>query len=346
MARTPIPLRGLAEGELARAIRLDRTAPQQVRPRGALAELARRDIKAAVGPAMSLLADRRVAPDDRLEAARTLGHVPTAEARRSLVAALETDELVVRREAIRGLGRIGGPNELQTLDRLHRGAGGPLTETVRASQRLIAFREGIEGFRFARPGRREAPPALGEKTRPMTARPVGRDLLSTVAERMAYEAPAMKFDLDSALEVECLGNTLLIVHTEEATGRAGADRLARAPAIPMALMAYAHCSERHYLYGYVMTQPAGDRLEIFVTRLRGQPTHFGEARLDGGRTGFTLSALRTALAPPADLAGRYDTASGALTFERALVSTETAGMLALRQRPRADVEARPPVDRG
>lgn len=345
MPRTPTPLRGLAEGELSRAIVLDRNAPGHVRPRGALAELARRDLRAAVAPATTLLADARAAPDDRIEAARTLGHVTAPEARRSLVKALETDDLAVKREVIRALGRVGGPDELQALGQVRVPSAGALADSVRASQRLIAFREGVEGFRFARPGRREAPPALGDRVQPMAARPVGRDLLAAAASRIAYEAPALRVDLDSGVEVECLGSTLLILHTVEATGRTAAERLRRAPAIPMALMAYAHCSERHYLYGYVMTQPTDDRLEIFLTRLRGEPTHFGEAKLDGAEAAFTLSALRTALAPPAEIAGRYETASGLLRIDRAMVSTDTAPMLALRQRPRADVEAPPPADR-
>ncbi|MEL6126947.1 MAG: hypothetical protein AAFR57_11240 [Pseudomonadota bacterium] len=303
-------------------------------PARAFVELSARQPKEALEDAAKVLQNHRAAPDLRRAAIETLGRTPTREAGAILAENLRAEKPAEVRDTLRALGRIGGKAELAAVRRMRVPGGSPLFRDVEASARLIAFRNGLDGVRIKRPGTRDLIGPPSDKVQEMPSRPVKDEALRPRAKEVQRAVPGIKLALDRAVELECLGARLWF-YNSAALRDGGIDKAREVPQIPMVIMGHAACPSHMFLYGYVMSQPGDEGLELFVTRLRGDVTHFGQVRLSRQDAKFELEALRSRLAPPATLAGGYKAASGALSFERAIVSTDRSAQLEMRLDPRA-----------
>ena len=102
----------------------------------------------------------------------------------------------------------------------------------------------------------------------------------------------------------------------------------------MAIMGYAHCSDRPYLYAHVLSQPTEDGIELFVSRLNGEITHYGTGKFLGNTVSFDLAAVVTRFAPAIKVNGTFSAEDGVLKLIDAVTLQDTREQALLARRPR------------
>lgn len=311
----------------------------RLNPARALAEFAVRQPDAGLEEAARALEDRKSTPDLRRVAIETLGRSTGKVARAALVANLGTKLPAEQRDTLRSLGRIGGPEELEVVQSLRPGLEVTLAGTAVAAARLIAFRHGIPGVEFKRPTARDRIELPDDGLKEMKSQPANPEEVM----RTKLLVPGLKLIPENVVEMQCLGARLWFVNTDSLR-EGGLDRVREVPQVAAVIMAYGECPGGFYHSGYVMSQPGEDGAELYVTRLRGDVTHFGTAKIGRGAASFEVEALRSRLAPAARLSGAFAGAEGGMRFERALVSTDRKPQLELRRGPGLIAE-RPRLER-
>jgi len=271
-------------------------------------------------------------PETRIAGLNSLGKRVSAEGQEFLLNALTTKDPQETRAAVWALAKTADAKALSVLDRHAKSKSKDIERTIRRAQRLIGFRNGLDQYRFAPGDFGKVPRLKREKTTPMKIAALSEEKFALHAKRIREEAPADKFQFKTALEMTCQRKTLWLVGTEQLGQGAEIDRVLEKPTVPMAIFGYAYCSDRPYLYGYVLSQPTKTGADLLITRSKGQETHVGKLSADRNGLKFQLDALSTRFAPAARIAGRIDRQKG-LEVSEALVSTDVAPVAKLRRAP-------------
>ena len=274
-------------------------------------------------------------PELRIAAINVLGQRESTKGQEFLIQNVAGKDIHERRAAIWSLAKTGGPEVLDRLDTVAKREGkGELAPTLDRARRLIAFRHGIDRYPFD-PKTVGKPATLRkDKSQPMEVGTLSPETLVRHSARMRDEAPALDFRRTrAAVSLTCMKKTLWLVGTATVSKGRDLSHLLETPAVPMAIFAFAHCTNRAYLYGYVLSQPSGRGADLMVTGIKGQETHIGRMSLKSGAAEFSLRALSTRFAPAAKIAGQMDPQRG-LEVSEALVSGNLAPVANLRRSPR------------
>lgn len=234
-------------------------------------------------------------------------------AQKALLGKLSTCETGVRRQILFSLGKIGDQAALKKLENLALEDSDSLLTTQQFAKRLIAFRCGLQGYEFKSHEYQRADNSKQAPTREITSSPIPNKLLKFHKDRLNNEVPGIEFSQKGAIEFSCLKKDMWLILNKELETDAGFEKLKTRPYIPMVVMAYAYCTDRPYLYGYVFSQPSDAGVELMITRLRGQITHMGAATLCDKSASFELQALKTRFAPEGVLKGTFHQTKEALT---------------------------------
>jgi hypothetical protein len=176
-----------------------------------------------------------------------------------------------------------------------------------------------------------------ENLKEMEVSEVGRELLEHSRKVIALETAGLDLVADRATQVVCLKQPLWLMPSKLAVSEPGA--LMERPAVAMAIFSHNGCTGVPFLKSYVLTEPTrGGGADIFVTRLRGQPTHVGEAKVTRGGLSFEMAALQTRYDPAAEIAGTVSR-DGVLKLDLARVSADVAQMAEQRLQPSETGEA-------
>jgi len=274
----------------------------------------------------------QTSPETRIAALNALGKRVNSDAQNLLLNAMRTKDPQETRAAVWALAKTADTRALSTLDRYANSATKDIQKTIHRAQRLIAFRNGLDTYRFSRDALGKVPRLKQDETTAMKVAPLEGEQFARHAKRIREEAPADKFRQSEALELTCQRKTLWLVGTEQLGKGAQIERLLETPAVPMAIFGYAYCSDRPYLFGYVLSQPTKTGADLLITRSKGQETHVGKLSADRNGLKFQLDALRTRFAPAARIIGRVDRKRG-LDVSEALVSRDTKPIAKLRRAP-------------
>ncbi len=323
---------GLTNLELRRAIQ--RPGFPRVDPTTAIRSLLGRE-RARPVEAARLILERVSDSDDKIAAIHALGKVRQPEAQAMLFEQLRSQDVHVLRASIWALAKTGDKEALERLQQVP-DRQPALKQSLLAARRLLAFRLGVKGFGFEESElpKLEDPPQ--EKLREMKIQEVEGDRLRRFEAKIRAEAPGLDLRIGPATEINCLGKPLWVVPSRMTAEEP--ERLTENPAVPMAIFAYDFCTDAPYLKAYVMSEPIRGGAAFYVTRLRGQVTHRGEAKINGPSLKFSLQALRTRFDPAAAMEGELDRA-GVLKVTRAVVSESFERQLALRGKPKESKEA-------
>lgn len=269
----------------------------------------------------------------RLVALRGLGMLSQIESRKSLTDNLAALPLVEARVAVSSLGRIGGPSELDALTVYRTNANTSLLPRIDASRRLIAFRHGLDTMRIKTPEADLIRQPRVDEGRRMLIGAVNATTLKGFSRRIREEVPGIELSLDRAVDAVCLKKRIWFMHNRKSTSATGIGNLQKKPQIPMVIMGYADCSDRPYLFAYILSQPADDGVEFFVARLNGAISHFGNGTISGDEVKFVITAIKSRFAPAARIAGKFSGADGILDLEEALTLEDTSEQATLARRP-------------
>lgn len=324
------PLEKAGEAEIFSAVR---GANPAISPALALGELVRRELPGITAALVEVMREPSSASKVKSTAIHELGRRIDPQAKAVLIETLHADLPEEVRMAADSLGKTGDEEALRALTELKLPDDHLARRTVGVAARLIAFRNGIDGFRFKRPDMRQILELGSARSVEMESRPVEPGQIEANLKRIKREVPGIELAREHALEVECLGNRLWLMHQAEIEGAGGLTRLAEVPGVPMVAMAFADCTERLYLYAYVMSQPGEKGVELYATRLRGEITHFGEALVDADKASFKLQALNTRFAPAIELEGTFSRPNGELSLATARVSKAVLENQEPRRRP-------------
>lgn len=279
-----------------------------------------------------LILRKQEEPESRIAAIHNLGRIIDSEAQNLLEKNLRTLDIAEKNSTIWSLAKIGDVRALERLRQIDTGGDEKLEVSIRRAQRLIAFRNGVEGFEFDARRLPRVARLPDTDTQVIKVTRLTRERLDPYQQRLAAQLPGIKLSEKGAVQLNCLKKQLWLLKSAELEKRGWNKAVLKRPNIPMAIFGYAHCTNRPYLQGYVYAQPMRGGAKLFVTRSRGQTTHSGRLREKGNDLVFELSGLRTRYSPPARLSGRLGR-TGSLKIEDAIVHSLTSSVAKLRQTP-------------
>ncbi|KQZ89762.1 hypothetical protein ASD62_11070 [Phycicoccus sp. Root563] len=311
---TPVDQRPDAElSLLARAIRPDVA-------RQSLAVLALRESASLPGLSQELVLGHG---DDRVRAlsAVILGRIPGAASQEALLTALGDPEPTVQRRVAQALGRVGDSQALETLARLQPPEDTPVGRDVRMARVLLSHRLGVadslvqpvEMSTFTRT--RGVPIAWKTRSR------LGKAAVVASAER---ELPGIALTTRSVQTFTCGDTPGALAVDAGLRGQAQEGRdLFASPRLVGALLRERACSERYTLDGYVLTDDrdgtGGAEVHVWVVRPDGTVVHEGRATVEGTSVRFSVDRSQAPYGSPVRVSGTYDTATGALSVDEAIV---------------------------
>ena len=320
--------RSLTSNALANIVRLNRGPVD--RRLAATALLGRNQLH-PVESARVILKSNEVTTDEKRAALKALGRSTDRGTEALVIESLSDPDPFVVRDAAWSLARIGTRDTMRRLQQIDpRGSETPKAD-VEAAQRLRAFRLGEPGFGFdkRRLPRKAAMPA--DTIKKMKVSTVDPELLDKGRKAIALEAAGLDLIDDRATQVICLKQPLWFLPGKVAATEP--ETLMQRPGVAMAIFAHNGCTGVPFLKSYVLTEPGRGGVDIFVTRLRGQPTHVGKAKVSRSGLSFEIGALATRFDPPAEIAGQL-TRDGTVKLETARVSTDFAAVAKRRLKPR------------
>lgn len=270
----------------------------------------------------------------RIVALRGLGMNSNDVARNALTELLTNRSIPELRVTIGSLAKIGKESELESLKSFRSTAPSVLKPRINAAIRLIAFRNGIDTERVKKPASADIRRPRAGTGVDMKIGAVSAQELKRFSRRLGEEVPGVNLSLNRAVEAVCLKQTVWLMHNRSIESVNGIKALQRSPQVAMAIMGYAHCSDRPYLYAHVLSQPTDQGIELFVSRLNGEITHFGEGKFDSSKVNFDLASVVTRFAPAISISGQFDGGNGVLTLATAVTQKDTTEQEKLSRRPK------------
>lgn len=319
--------RSLTSNALANIVRLNRGPVDRVRAATTL--LGRNQLR-PVDSARLILKAPEVTVDEKRAAIKALGRSTERGTQELVVESLSDPNPHVVRDAAWSLARIGTRDTMRSLAQVDARGSETLKADVEAAQRLLAFRLGEPGFGFDKRRLPRKAPMPRENLLDMKVSQVKRQLLEKGERIITLEAAGLDLVRDKATQVICLKQPLWFLPAKITAEEPEA--LMDRPGVAMAIFAHNGCTGVPYLKSYVLTEPTRGGADIFVTRLRGQPTHVGKATVSRSGVSFEMGALKTRFDPPAEISGEIDR-SGRIKLETARVSADVSAIAKQRLKP-------------
>ena len=310
-------------------IRTARKGGAGLRRIDALKELVRRggdDIREILAETLS----SAEAPSDlRTTAALALGRLPGKTQQDALLRALSDPDPYVVRRAAESLGKIGDRAAAERLAAI------PPPE-LPAARRAIAFARILSSYRLSLGLFRFAAPASSEflkVEKPVELKPIPArvETLRKVRQHLPEEVPAISVDTRSAVEVECQGDELLVMLTEDAA-RVREHGIKEKADLIAAVVLKRSSEGRYALFEYIFAHGEEQRILLFGSTPTGALIHTGTATQEREQIHFELRALNTVYSPALELKGSADSVTSPLMLQTLTVN---AGLVSNQKRPSA-----------
>jgi hypothetical protein len=256
-----------------------------IAPSTAIALLA--DIELHIPERHSLL--REVIADAELEAPvravaiGTLARVDPGAARTAVTDLPDGSHELVAGAALGVLGRLGGPEDLPTVERIRAGSNSELVNR-RASfaERLVAHRLGLTDPSALVALDERLPPPIGAAVAFVSAQPGIRRRTRALAA-LERELPWLDPGQYEVLELQCGARLVEVAYRADLGGADGRRRLHGRPDIPALVVVQSLQRDEMNLAYFVLSRPSGaDMVSILVARPSGIPVYVGETSADAG----------------------------------------------------------------
>jgi hypothetical protein len=243
-----------------------------------------------------LMRDPGLDPHARAGAVRAYFRAAAANALPDLREALASPQERVAAAAAAALGQIGGPDDLPALRELRNRVPGALSRRqVSFAEALIVHRHGLADHDIELPEASAQAMANTVGSLPLVSVQPGKERRARALEGIRREFPWLDPARQDVYELAC-GPRLLEVAVDAELGRSsGWAALAQRPALA-AIVAFQSVEHDWFSAALLaLSRPTGgDRVELVVTRLGGEPAYIGEGTMTAGEPVFDL---RTAYGP-------------------------------------------------
>lgn len=319
----------VSEGELIEALT---GRSQRFRRVEALKELRLREFPGKTEVLGTAVLDRAAPVELRAAAAVALGEEATPENQDFLASALADESPDVIRRAAQGLGRIGDRRALEELESVKRPLPPPAQRAVSFAKALISYRLSLGQDRLV--------PDAGETLKvsravPVTIKLADPELPQRIERQLRRELPAIPVSIESALQVTCAGEELLLLPTRQLHGTTDPEQFRRRNLVVAAVLKR-YSAGFWELYEYVLAHPSLEGVELIGVKPTGVITHSGQARVEAGRAEFRLETVNTIGNVPIEVSGSYLLSENRIDFTRAVAN---AGFAPEQKRPRTPQKA-------
>lgn len=270
--------------------------------------------------------------DTKRAAIKALGRSQERGVQDLLMANLRDPNPHILRDTVWSLARVGDRNGLEKLKQVDPRRNESLRADLEGAQRLLAFRLGQKGFGFDKDKLPKTAEMPREGVKAMEVSQVKAELLETSQKIIELETAGLEMDARSATQLVCLKQALWLMPGKLAVENP--EELMERPGVAMAIFSHNGCTGAPFLKSYVLSEPdgSGNGAQIYVTRLRGQPTHSGHIRVSRAGLSFQMAALRTRFDPAAKIAGHIRP-GGTFDITEAEVATMVDAQAKLRRTP-------------
>lgn len=265
----------------------------------------------------------------RNTAAVALGSESAPENRESLLRHLGEKNASVFRRVVQALGRIGDESALEQLEKTQPPDDGPARRAHAFAKALIAYRLRLDRNRLAKPAEEELLKVDGGVT--FEIRKPDPERLQRAMKEAREDLPAVTLATDGAIELDCRGDELLLLFTDEFWQPEAQQTLRERGALFMVLLKYSPSPGGHFLENYFFTNPLKGREEVTLlgTRPGGELTYAGHLKISSAGFSLSLKSVVSRYAPAIDVSAHYE---GSWRVEKAMTSTTvSAGKSASRQ---------------
>jgi HEAT repeats len=244
------------------------------------------------------LRDAGLEPHVRVAAIQTLGRVGPEEAVPELVELLagpDGEDEEFAGAAVSVLGRLGGPDQLEQIERVKNSARSDL------GRRRAAFAEALIVYRNRLTDREVELPPVEEQPEPeptgaltFISRRPGRDRRRRALEGLRREFPSIDPSAQDVHELQCGPRLMEVILDQQVTGPDGLQSLTERPALPAVVSFRSEETADFYPALLAFTTPQGGAdVSLLVTRLEGAPMFSGKGSIEAGGAEAELRSVNT-----------------------------------------------------
>jgi hypothetical protein len=299
----------------------------------ALKELNRRRSSQASPLTISILTDTAHSPELRAVAAVALGKQSAPGHQEALLAALTSPDPSVVRRSAEALGRIGDPQTLDALARLHP-TSTVAQRSVTFAQTLLSHRHGLHRSLLKPPPKSSMLHLQPEAAHRLEMQPVAVDQIDQMSGELRRLLPEIPVSQDGGLAFSCGENRFLCLLTQAMHDWPNLSALKDRDAVMAVVLKRSQAMHVYTLYAYILTKPAkASSVCVFGVRPSGILTHYGSAQVQDGGMNVTLESLNTTHSPALKLELVYDHQPRKLNVTSALIQSQPAPGQLLAKRP-------------
>lgn len=241
----------------------------------------------------------------RIAAASALGAGGSPANERALRQGLRAEEAQVRIRVVRGLGRIGGPGSLPSLDKMRAKPGSPEDKELALARTLISYRNGIErdDISFQRGKRRR--PGKPENLLPLKLRPTRDTKSRRIIKAQGAHPYGITLSTRLAFKVDIGRARWLLAINREARGKGFVPRITRKRIITGLMLRHFRATDTYSVQYIVLTRANAEGvIEILVMRTDGEMMYSGGLESVGKRLDFHLFDIERRGTAPTRVEGR------------------------------------------
>ncbi len=269
-----------------------------------------------------VLRDRSEPPIIRSAAAIALGRIATRDSEQVLLANLSAEEVVVKSEVLRALGRIGRHEALAAIDALRLPADDPAKNAAEFGAALIAHRLRLDGHDLPLPSEERLLKTPGENSQPIRVSTLTSADAAKVLADLTAQPHGIEYDQGRLVRLECGRRVNVVCPNRELSAPGSVARLAERKAL-VGVVALHSPETGDYSVSYLVMVAPGEssrRLNIIAPRCSGGLGLAGTGELAGNQMAFHLRTIERPGAYPMEVSGEFG--AGEIRFHRAVVSLE------------------------
>ena len=264
----------------------------------------------------SMVMDQRADQSSRLEALVTLAGRGSPAALDGLRAAIaEVDDEVVAQRAIERLGKVGVADDVDVL-RAVRTGNATTQRMLRIAKCFLSYRHRLGVYRLDEPKQRL--PAVSEEAGPIASGAATKKMRSRME---LLPPPVLGLDLvpDPVRRFDCGPNEFALMLNREIVN-GGMSSLAERQGLPAVIVRYNEETGAYDPSYYLLTDPIrGGRFRIAGVRGSGKAGLFGAGIVEQKTIRFEVNATENPLDHPLTVAGSYDSSTGAVRIDQAVI---------------------------
>jgi hypothetical protein len=268
----------------------------------------------------SVATNPRETPQERSSAAIALGHIASSKAELLLTQILDKVPDSVLADAIRSLGRIGGPSALISIDQYLASPARAVADAARFAGALIAHRLGLSGHNLLVPSGDKLLAVRPEESRSIDVTKVSADEAQQILKSLADEAYGIDFGGSTLTQLRC-GTDVHTVCLNRRVVAAESTRIVLQHKMLLALVALqSREGDGHSVSYIILSNPSTvrDTIDLLAPRCTGRPALAGSGHVSNSEIRFSLRSIDRPGARALALDGTI--ADGQLAISQAIVA--------------------------